>query len=114
MWNRVSVSVCVLIAVGCFAGGWQLRALFIPKGEVARAFEIRTREGRREVNADGRWYPLVDRTDSPLERFIPPTLSPGQVVHLNADGTALLTDEREASQRSQRDPRKQHGWPLPD
>ncbi|MCI0640951.1 MAG: hypothetical protein L0Y72_27075 [Gemmataceae bacterium] len=73
-----------------------------------RSFPTRIVDGRSEVFVktqaapEGVWLPIVPSTTSALVEFVPSTLSPGGlIVHVNADGTACLTDHVEASKRSQ-------------
>lgn len=68
----------------------------------APRFEIRETATGREVRVEGRWYLLVTSTRSRLLRFIPPDLNldGGDIAHLNADGTVLLTNRVEAAKRS--------------
>lgn len=58
-----------------------------------------TREGRREVFVKGEWRPVVTSTRSKLAELIPPGLTPGEVVHVNDDGTCLVTSHVDAARR---------------
>jgi len=59
----------------------------------------------------GKWLPLLAKTDSPLVTTVPVELTPGEVVHTNADGTVLVTDNAQAAARIGRELSGVHGWP---
>ncbi len=81
-WIMLSI---VMLSIGCFS--------------FPRKFSTRG-NGPDEVFVEGKWVPLVSTTSSKLERFVPEGLTPGEVVHINKDGTAILTNHVEASKRS--------------
>jgi hypothetical protein len=97
--NRVNVAVAALAAGIGLAGGWQLRGLLAPP-PAPRVVEVRAAGGRREAFVHGAWRPVVAATRSRLEAFEPPQLTPGEVAHLNADGTVLVTSHVEAARRA--------------
>lgn len=103
----------LLWAAACVPAAVILVLLAWLKHEPARAFDTRERDGSKEVIVEGRWYPLVTSTRSPLLRFVPPELTPGPVAHLNADGTAIITSHVEAGRRSGWDG-VTPGYPKPD
>jgi hypothetical protein len=82
-----------------------------------RKFPTRQHNGQTEVfvltpdNPQAKWLPLVAKTDSPLITTVPEELTPGEVAHLNADGTVLVTDSAQAAARIGREVSGVHGWP---
>jgi hypothetical protein len=84
-----------------------------------RKFLTRQHNGQTEVfvlppdSQQGKWLPLVAKTDSPLVATVPEELTPGEVVHLNVDGTVLVTDNAQAAARIGRELSGVHGWPPP-
>jgi hypothetical protein len=84
-----------------------------------RHFLTRQHSGQTEVfvltpvTQEGKWLPLVAKTVSPLVTTVPEELTPGEVVHINADGTALVTDNAQAAARIGRELGGVHGWPPP-
>lgn len=123
--NRLNVSILVVaVSLVCLMAGWQLHALALPVMEekprpYVRTFAVRELGGRREVfvrttaRPEGNWLPLVESTESPLAELIPSWETPGPVVHVNRDGTAVMTDYTVARLRVKSDPGHKHGWPMP-
>ena len=117
MWKRLALVAAVGLA--CGVAGWQLHARLFPAppeeqpdSSPYRTFQTR----RREVLVDGQWYPLVTSTRAKLVRFFPPELSRGEIAHVNADGTVLVTSHTEAGKRSHWEANGNCGWPpnVPD
>ena len=82
-----------------------------------RKFLTRQHNGQTEVfvlppdSQQGKWLPLVARTASPLVTTVPEGLTPGEVIHINEDGTALVTDNAQAAARIGRELSGVRGWP---
>ncbi len=109
--KRLLVDVVVL-AVGV-VGGWQLHALLTPAPSQPRTFEVRAHNGRREALVRGEWRPVVDSTRAALDGFEPKDLTPGEVAHLNADGTVVITSHVLAARRAEWEAGGTHGYPHP-
>lgn len=105
-WVAVGLLACVAFA----AAVW----LAVPR---PRGFPVRAAGDGREVfvrtadRPDGVWLPLVESTAARLVETVPAQLTPGPVVHVNADGTALVTDAPAASRRIDLEGRGRPGWP---
>ncbi len=100
--NRSRLAVVSLSILFGVVLGWQLHAMLTPPPAAAtppRTFETLATDDGRKVFVGGRWYPLVQSTKATLVELIPPTLTPGEVAHLNADGTVLITSHTEAAKR---------------
>jgi hypothetical protein len=82
---------------------------------------LRERYGRTEVflhtphHREGQWLRLVESTDSPLRYIMGgPEIPSGSLVHVNEDGTALITDAASANKRAEREFKQElYGWPPP-
>lgn len=63
-------------------------------------FHVKEAERGQYIFVEGMWRKVVEETTSPLDKFVPPTLEPGDIIHINKDGTVLITDHIEATKRT--------------